>query len=89
MRDLQKRDLQGGVIWRNGLPDLNPSSALLLNFCANQSLSITNIMFEHKDVPKSMWHQDTPGRGPMINFVIVSSDLYVHMFWMNPGEEWC
>lgn len=56
MRDLQKRDLQGGVIWRNGLPDLNPSSALLLNFCANQSLSITNIMFEHKDVHVAPGH---------------------------------
>ena len=47
------------VIGRNSLSDLNPSGVQLLDFCVSQSLSITNIMFNHESVHKCTSHQDS------------------------------
>lgn len=44
------------------------------------SLSITDTMFKHKGVYQCTWHKDTLGRGSMIDFVVVSSDLRLYVF---------
>ncbi|KAI3371782.1 hypothetical protein L3Q82_024331 [Scortum barcoo] len=36
-------------------------------------------MFEHKGVHQCTWHQDTLGRRSMIDFVVVSSDLWPYV----------
>lgn len=65
-----------GVIGRNAPPDLNSSCVQLLDFCACHGLSITNSMFEHKGIHKCTWHQDTLDCRSMIDFIVMSFDLW-------------
>lgn len=75
------------VTGRNSLSDLNPSNALLMNFCANHRLFIMKTMFENMGVYKCTWHWDTLGCRSMIDFVAVSSDLWLYDLgtWVKRG----
>ena len=61
----------------------------LLDFCASQSFSITNNMFNHKSVHKCTWHEDTLGWWSMMEFIVISSDLWPYVLdtWVIRGAE--
>jgi len=64
-----------GVIGRNGDAHTNKNGEMVLDFCANNALSITNTLFKHKAHHKYTWKQDTRGYRSIIDFIVVSSDL--------------
>ena len=65
-----------GVIGQHGDPDINKNGRCLLQFCATNRLCIMNTFFQHKKFHKYTWYRDSLGQRSMIDFCIVSADLF-------------
>ena len=68
-----------GVIGRNGDSDLNTNGRRLLDLCCSNGLSIMNTFFQHRDVHKYTWYRGALGQRSLIDFFIVSADLFSHV----------
>ena len=62
-----------GVIGRQGDPAFNE---YLLQLCCSNGLCIMNIFFQHRDVHKCTWYRPSMAQKFLIDFCIVSSDLF-------------
>ena len=60
------------VIGQQDDPDIN----CLLQFCATNGLCIMNTFFQHKRIHKYTWYRDSLGQRSVIDFCIVSADLF-------------
>ena len=65
-----------GVIEQHGDPDINKNGRCLLQFCATNGLCIMNTFFQHKRIHKYTWCRDFLGQRSLIDFCIVSADLF-------------
>ena len=65
-----------GVIGQHGDPDINKNGRCLLHFCATNGLCIMNTFFQHKRTHKYTWYRDSLGQRSLIDFYIVSADLF-------------
>ena len=65
-----------GVVGQRIDPDINKNGRCLLQFCATNGLCIMNTFFQHKRIHKYTWYRDSLGQRPLIDFCIVSADLF-------------
>ena len=65
-----------GVIGQHGDPDINKNGRCLLQFCATNGMCVVNTFFQHKRIHKHTWHKDSLGQRSLIDFCIVSADLF-------------
>ena len=65
-----------GFIGQHGDPDINKNGKCLLQFCATIGLCIMNTFFQHKRIHKYTWYRDSLGQRSLIDFCIVSADLF-------------
>jgi len=65
-----------GVIGPHGDADVNDNGRLLLQLCCNNALCIMNTFFQHRDVHKYTCCRYSMGQRSLIDFCIVSADLF-------------
>ena len=64
------------VIGRHGVAGLNENGRYLLQLCCSNGLRIMNTFFQHRDAHKYTWYRPSLGQKSLINFCIVSEDLF-------------
>ena len=65
-----------GVIGQYGDFDIKKNGRCLLQFSATNRLCIMNTFFQHKRNHKYTWYRDSLGQRSLIDFCIVSADLF-------------
>ncbi|GAB1598787.1 hypothetical protein Ahia01_000155900, partial [Argonauta hians] len=64
-------DAWRGVLGRHGVGGCNSNGRLLLELCAEQQLTITNTVFQQRDMHKCTWMHPRSGHWHLIDYVIV------------------
>ena len=69
-------DTWKGVIGKHGVTALNENGRYLLQLCCSNGLRIMNTFFQHREVHKYTWYRLSMDQKSLIDFCIVSSDLF-------------
>ena len=69
-------DTLKGVIGKHGVTGLNENGRYLLQLCCSNGLRIMNTFFQHREVHKYTWYRPSMDQKSLIDFCIVSSDLF-------------
>ena len=69
-------DTWKGVIGKHGVTGLNENGRYLLQLCSSNGLSIMNTFFQYTEVHKYAWYRPSMDQKSLIDFCIVSSDLF-------------
>ena len=69
-------DTWKGVIGKHGVTGLNENGRYLLQLCCSNGFRIMNTFFQHREVHKYTWYRPSMDQKSLIDFCIVSSDLF-------------
>ena len=65
-----------GMIGKHWVTGLNENGRYLLQLCCSNGLRIMNTFFQHREVYKYIWNRPSMDQKFLIDFCIVSSDLF-------------
>ena len=69
-------DTWKGVIGKHGVTGVNEKGMYLMQLCCSNGLRIINTFFQHRKVHKCTWYRPSMDQKSLIDFCIVSSDLF-------------